>query len=143
MATKCEVQKTDGKQCGANAQRDKEVCVFHDAARAAAGRRARRLGGLNRNRPAAVLALDTPDISLTSTREVCLFLGESINQVRRGQLDGRIANTIGYLANILLGALHQGFLEERVSRIEAALDLEDNTQRKVGAHELANLGKAN
>jgi len=143
MATKCEVQKTDGKQCGANAQHGKEVCVFHDPARVAAGRSARRRGGLNRSRPSVVLPSDTPETPLSSTREVCLFLGESINQVRRGQLDGRIANTIGYLANILLSALHQGFLEERVSRIEAALDLEDNTQRKVGAHELANLGKAN
>jgi hypothetical protein len=104
---------SNGKTCRANAQRGKEICLFHDPAKLAAWRSARRRGGLNRSRAIAVLALKTPDSSLTSTREVCLFLGESINQLPRGQFEGNFAN--------------QGFLEERVSRIEATLGLEDTT----------------
>jgi hypothetical protein len=57
-------------------------------------------------------------------------LAESIIQVRRGQLDPRVANSVGHLASILLGALQQGTLEERLARIEAALELEDNTNVK-------------
>ena len=52
-----------------------------------------------------------------------MLLGESINQVRRGQLDPRVANAVGYLASMLLGALQQGPLEERLQRLEATLDL--------------------
>jgi hypothetical protein len=43
--------------------------------------------------------------------------------VRRGQLDPRVGNAVGYLASILLGALQQGPLEERLSRLEATLGL--------------------
>ena len=35
-----------------------------------------------------------------------------------------LANAVGYLASILLGALQQGPLEERLSRLEATLELE-------------------
>src|SRR5512133_1013146 len=97
------------------------MCIFHDPTRAADGRRARRMGGINRSRTAAVLPADAPDNPLRSTQDVSSLLGESINHVRKGQLDPRIANAVGYLASILLGALQQGPLEERLARIEAAL----------------------
>jgi hypothetical protein len=99
MASKCQFRRNDGRRCGANAQSGKTLCVFHDPARAAAGRRARRLGGINRSRAAAILPSETPDNPLSSTQDVSLLLGESINQVRRGQLDPRVANALGYLAS--------------------------------------------
>jgi hypothetical protein len=67
--------------------------------------------------------LETPDNPLRNTQDVSVLLGESINQVRRGQLDPRVANAVGYLASILQGALQQGPLEERLQRLEATLDL--------------------
>jgi hypothetical protein len=48
-------------------------------------------------------------------------LADSINQLRRGELDPRVANGIGYLTSVLLRALEQGPLEERMAKIEAAL----------------------
>jgi hypothetical protein len=48
-------------------------------------------------------------------------LAKSINDVLRGTLDPRVANSAGYLANILLRSLEQGPLEERMARLEAAL----------------------
>jgi hypothetical protein len=123
MASKCQFRREDGKRCGANAQSGKLLCVFHDPAKAAAGRKARRLGGINRSRGATILPLETPDNPLRNTQDVSVLLGESINQVRRGQLDPRVANAVGYLASILLGALQQGPLEERLQRLEATLDL--------------------
>ena len=68
-----------------------------------------------------MLAVDTPDNPLRNTQDVSTLLAESINQVRRGQLDPRVANSVGHLASILLGALQQGPLEERLARLEAAL----------------------
>jgi hypothetical protein len=122
---KCKSRKKDGNRCGAEAQSGKTMCIFHDPTRAADGRRARRMGGINRSRTAAVLPADMPDNPLRNTKDISTLLADSINQVRRGQLDPRVANSIGHLASILLGALQQGPLEERLARLEAALALED------------------
>jgi len=123
MKRRCEFRKKNGQLCGADAQSGKTLCVFHDPSKAAAGRRARRLGGISRSRGATILPLETPDNPLRNTQDVSVLLGESINQVRRGQLDPRVANAVGYLASILLGALQQGPLEERLQRLEATLNL--------------------
>ena len=64
---------------------------------------------------------DTPDHPLGNTRDVSAFLADLINHLRRGQLDPRVANATGYLTSILLRALEQGPLEERLAKIEAAL----------------------
>jgi hypothetical protein len=68
-----------------------------------------------------VLPSDTPDHPLSNTKEVSAFLADSINQLRRGELDPRVANGMGYLTTVLLRALEQGPLEERMAKIEAAL----------------------
>ena len=49
-----------------------------------------------------------------------MLLGESNNQVRRGQLDPRVANALGYLPSILPGALQQGLLECGAELVEVA-----------------------
>jgi hypothetical protein len=119
---KCRFRKKNGSRCGANAQPANNLCVFHDPARAADGLKARRAGGLSRSHPAAVLPSDTPDHPLASIKDVSRLLAESINQLRRGQLDPRVANAVGYLAGTLLNALQKGELEERLSKIEAMLE---------------------
>jgi hypothetical protein len=121
MATRCKFCKTDGSQCRANAQPDNGLCVFHDPAKAADVEKARRAGGISRSSPARVLPADALDLALDSSKDVASLLAETISQVRRGQLDPRIANTIGYLSVIHLKALEQGVVEERLLKIEAAL----------------------
>ena len=121
MADKCHFRKKYGTRCNANAQPANGLCVFHDPAKASEGRRARSAGGITRSRAATVLPSDKPDHPLGNTKEVSAFLADSINQLRRGQLDPRVANGMGYLTNVLLRALEQGPLEERLAKIEAAL----------------------
>ena len=128
MGRKCGFGKKNGDRCDADAQIGKSLCVFHDPARAADGRRARRAGGIRRSRPAAVLPSDTPDHPLNNTKEVSAFLADSINQLRRGQLDPRVANGMGYLTSVLIRALEQGPLEERMAKIEAALSKTANSK---------------
>jgi hypothetical protein len=118
---KCKFRKQNGDSCCADPQSGKDLCVFHDPAHANDGRRARRAGGLNRTHTAAVLAPDTPDHALGSTKDVCALLGDSINRLRHGELDPRVANAIGYLASVLLRALEQGPVEERLAHLEATL----------------------
>jgi hypothetical protein len=128
MAEKCHFRKKNGTRCNANAQPANGLCVFHDSAKASEGRRARRAGGITRSRAAAVLPSGTPDHPLGNTQEVSAFLADSINQLRRGQLDPRVANGMGYLTSVLLRALEQGPLEERMAKIEAALSQAANSK---------------
>jgi hypothetical protein len=121
MANKCSFRKKDGSRCGANAQPANGLCVFHDPARAADGRRARKAGGIHRSRAAAVLPSDTPDHPLGNSKDVSELLANSINQLRRGQLDPKVATCVGYLSTVLLRALEQGPTEQRLTHLESIL----------------------
>jgi hypothetical protein len=121
MARKCELRKKNGERCDADAQTGKSFCVFHDPAKASEGRRARRAGGITRSRPAVVLPADTPDHPLGNTTDVSAFLSDSINRLRRGHLDPRVANAMGYLTSVLLKALESGRIEDRLAHLEAVL----------------------
>jgi hypothetical protein len=123
MATKCRSRKKDGARCSADAQSGKDVCVFHDPERVEDGRRARRAGGINSGRAVAVLSPDTPEHPLAKPADVSTLLAASVNQLRRGELDPRIATAIGYLASVQLRSFDQGRLEERLAKIEEALGL--------------------
>lgn len=47
--------------------------------------------------------------------------GCTINQVRLGELDPKLANCVGYLSGVLLRALEANQLEERISDLEIAI----------------------
>src|SRR5438105_1403874 len=129
MSQKCQLRRKDGTKCPADAQIGKGVCVFHDPGKVANGRKARREGGLQRSRPASVFSLKAPDASLKNSLDVSSLLAESINAVRKGRLDPRVSNAIGYLAGILLRALEQGPTEERLARVEIILGLASDSQK--------------
>jgi hypothetical protein len=59
---------------------------------------------------------------------VVKLLGETINQVRRGVIDPRVANAVGYLANILLGATGQRELESRLAELESLVKSRSQTE---------------
>jgi len=48
------------------------------------------------------------------------LLADTINRVRKGQLDPKIASTIGYLAGVLLRSIEVSELEERTRSLESA-----------------------
>jgi amino acid transporter len=60
-------------------------------------------------------------IRWANTTDVSAFLCDSINRLRRGQLDPRVADAMGYLTSVLLRSLEQGPIEERLAKIEANL----------------------
>jgi hypothetical protein len=65
-----------------------------------------------------VLPPDTPNLPLASVADVVTMLGATINQVRRGELDVRVANAVGYLGGVLLKGLQEGELEQRIAALE-------------------------
>jgi hypothetical protein len=115
------LKKKNGERCGADAQTGTNVCVFHDPDKASDGHRARHAGGVTRSRLAAVLPLDTADHPLGDTNQVSVLLADSINRLRRGQLDPRVSNAVGYLASVLLKALENGRIEDRLARLEGVM----------------------
>ena len=123
MNKKCQSRKKNGTRCQADAQVGKEFCVFHDPSRVGEGHRARRAGGIKRSQRAAVLPPETPDCPLTDSAQVSTLIATTINQLRRGQLDPRIANAIGYLAAVQLRAFEQSMSETRIRNMERILGL--------------------
>ncbi len=115
----CEKIKPDGQKCRAIAIMGSRYCFFHDPASAKARKAAQRQGGQANG--SAVLPGDAADIPLHSGKDVAAFLGETINQVRKGQVSPRIASTAGYLSSLLMKALETSELEERLARVERAL----------------------
>lgn len=123
-------------RCRANTIAGSEFCFFHDPAKETAREAARRAGG--RVGKTAVLPPDTPDVPLSSTADAVRFLGQTINQVRRGEVEPKVANAIGYLSATLLRALEQGDIERRLAELEAIIksqptpstdfDLHDDTE---------------
>jgi hypothetical protein len=117
----CRHIKTGQSRCQANARHGSDYCFFHDPDSAVDREAARRNGGRERSRRAAVLPADTPDMPLASAADVTGLLAGTINQVRRGEIDPRISNAIGYLTGIPLQAKERDELEQRLSRLESIL----------------------
>ena len=129
-AKKCEHKKANGQRCKANALNNDHFCFFHSPAKTQERRQARSAGGVSRSQKRAVLPADVEAKSLKSATDVCDLLGDTINQVRCGLIDSRIATTVGYLAGTLLRGLEHGQLDDRVTRIEAKLGIIDSARRE-------------
>ncbi len=120
---KCKGRNRHGKSCQANALTDSEYCFFHDPKKKAARAAAQKAGGVERSRCLANAVLCTAKtVRLDSTESVIDLLSATINQARTGKIGLKVANTVGYLSQILLKALDQGELEKRLEEIEKALE---------------------
>lgn len=115
----CRARKPDGVRCKAAALVGSDFCYFHDPEKAEERREAQAQGG--RQGHLKALPPDTPDVRLDSCASAAGLLSETINQVRKGELDPRVANAVGYLANILLKAIEQSDVERRIEDLEALL----------------------
>lgn len=72
-----------------------------------------------------MLPPETPDAPLSSAPDVVALLGETINQVRRGDVDPKVANTVGYLSGVLIRALEVGDIEQRLATLEAIVSRQE------------------
>jgi hypothetical protein len=115
----CAADKTDGNRCHANALVGSQWCYFHDPASADERIAASRRGG-EKNRP-ATLPPDTPDFPLATATDASALIGRTINQLLRGEIDSKIANTVGYLVTVKIKMADAATLERRIAALEAAL----------------------
>ena len=116
-AKTCAATKRDGTGCQAAVLPGSQFCFFHDPAKADARRKAQSAGG--RENRMRTLPADAPDVTVEDGADVVKLLSETINQVRRGEIDPRVANTVGYLSNIVRAATGQRELESRIAELES------------------------
>ena len=130
---RCERVKPDGTQCRTNAQAGVGWCFFHDPEKEAERTEASRRGG---QAGAARVLPGAPATAIASSADVCRLLGETLSQVRRGELDPKVSNAIGYLANIQLKALEQAEIEDALIEIVSAIR---QRPRTFGGDDLTNV----
>jgi hypothetical protein len=120
---RCKAETKAGGPCQAPAL-EGGLCFFHAHPEklAALGRQ-----GGQRNRHWKFDERDLPERPLKNVGEVSKLLEETINRVRQGPFDLRAANSIGFLAGILLKALDQR-VEERLAHLEAVISGKKGTE---------------
>jgi hypothetical protein len=119
--------KPNGQRCNANAGQS-GYCFAHDPSLKGKRDAARKAGGRKRARGAVVLPMDAPDVPLKTVADVVALLAETINQTRKGALDPKVSNAVGYLGSVLLRALQEHEMEQRLAVLEAALKVRGNGQ---------------
>jgi hypothetical protein len=66
--------------------------------------------------------LSPVESALASVADVRAFLGQTINLLRKGGLDPKVANCAGYLAGILLKAFDAGDMAREVAEMRQHLE---------------------
>jgi hypothetical protein len=112
-------KKTDGTRCPNTARPGEELCWVHTPKLAEQREEGRKQGGRVRLTKPATLAPDTPDVPLGSVRDVVIALGSTFNMVRTGRLGVSVGNCLAVLSQVLLKALCEGDLEQRIQALEA------------------------
>ncbi len=127
---RCQATTAAGKACQMPPLIGTRFCHSHTPGLAAeAGRR----GGLNRRRkpiptprpPAARVAPDSPvaklpDVKIESAEDARALLVETMNQLRRGEIDVQVGNALLRMIQTASKVVVQVDLERRLAAIEAA-----------------------
>ncbi len=119
MASQCAAKTKTGSACKAVPINGSRFCFFHDPKKKTALKSATSKGGKNRCFPKTVKSLegDVPDVEIVSARDIITLLSETISQVRRGDIDPRVANAINQCANVILRAREQSVIDERINQL--------------------------
>jgi len=116
MAKKCKYRKGK-RRCKNYALTGDEFCFFHSPKKAKERAQAQRKGG-KKALAEKKRVLGESNIEIKNTADVVKLLNETINQVRTGEIEVKIANAVGYLSGICLKALEQGDIEKRLEALE-------------------------
>jgi hypothetical protein len=116
---KCFFVKNDGSGCDGYPIAGSIYCFAHQPGKERERHAARSAGG-SRNK-ATTLPRDTVSLSLRTTDDLMALMELTINDVRRGTIDPKIANSIGYLTTIQLKVIAESVNDRRLAMLEATL----------------------
>jgi len=114
---RCNHIKSNKKQCAANAMIDSNFCFTHNPATKEEKKAAVVKGGKMSKKNHSSL----PQITLSQPKDVVGLLNTTINEVRGGAIELRIANCLGYLSGHLIKAFEIADLDDRLTKIEKAI----------------------
>ena len=124
---KCKQIKSNGKKGKAFAMQGSDYCYSHNPDISKEEKKeAQRKGGKNN----AAIQNDSLDpIEINSLKDVPGLLIDTINNVRSGEMEIRIANCLGYLSGHLIKAFEQSDLEKRIEDLENKIEKINNEKR--------------
>lgn len=128
LMAKCKGKTKAGQPCGAEAQTGADFCFFHDPTQAQARHESKVKGGqtgklatLATVKPWRGVEGEVEVMKNPSTADLVNLLADSIDDVRTGAIDPKVANAVGYLAGVMVKILQYEALDERLAAIEEAL----------------------
>lgn len=117
---KCNHKKENGEQCNGNAMIDNEYCYMHNPDISEEEKKeAKARGGSNR---AVLVKEPLTEIHIQKMPDIALLIVDTINRVRAGEMDIRVANCLGFLSDKLIKALEVSELEERFEKLEQLIN---------------------
>ena len=112
---KCQATNKSGYPCRAHALRGKKYCLTHDPESRNQMKAYARKGGQVKKKIQVQLA---PIKFEGDVREILDLLADTINRVRSNHMPARTANTIGYLASVMIKALEVSQIDDRLKEVE-------------------------
>ncbi|MSU44957.1 hypothetical protein EXS45_02145 [Candidatus Nomurabacteria bacterium] len=113
----CKFIKQDNNRCGANAMQGSELCFTHNPEVSESKHEAVVKGGSSPKKNYNTLA----PVEISDAKSVVKLLATTVNEVRQGEIDLRVANCIGYLSGHLIKALEVSEIESRMETIERVI----------------------
>lgn len=114
----CKQIKRDKVRCGGHAT-DDGFCYFHSPHIPETQKRESRVrGGEGR---AGRVSEPLQAFQIESTKQLLELLNATVQEVRQGKIDCRVANTIGFLSGHMMRAFEIDGVEKRLTEIETRL----------------------
>jgi hypothetical protein len=117
-AQRCEHVRRNGEPCRGYAVTGSRFCFAHDPVQAPKRDEARRRGG----EAGKIEPLSESSLIVRSMGDVLELIERTINDVRAGRVDVRVANAVGYLANVSVKVIQQTDIEARLEALESVLE---------------------
>jgi hypothetical protein len=108
----------NGKQCNAWVRKGKSYCFSHDPESHDAKLLATKKGGLAQ---AVVIKTPLEPVVINTPKDVVVLLTMTVNELREGRMDYRVANTISYLSNALLKAFEISELHIKIEQVKSVI----------------------
>ena len=116
---KCKFIKNNETFCNANAMNDSVYCFLHNPDVSEEEKQNAQAKGGKGNKVKVKEPLEP--VTVKKVEDIVKLLSDTINRVRSGELDIKIANCIGYLSGHLTKAMEMSELEQRIQAVERAI----------------------
>lgn len=114
----CQFVKSSGERCNAKALAQHVFCFSHEPSAAEQKHEAVLKGGQALKRHTHCL----PPVRLETIEDAKGLIAMTINEVRGGEIDIKVANCIGFLTNHFVRAYELSDLQKRIDIVEKALE---------------------